>query len=339
MESIVSTDMKIHRRGAENEEETQRDDKGYYHLSIIVPTYNRRMWIGECLDAIARQTYQNFEVIVVDDCSTDGTVEWLRSRPEYRSVRIHSQEKNGGASVARNTGIKLAKGDLITFIDSDDVLEPTHLETAVKFFQRYPSLGLFCCDAIMIGSDGEILNEGRSWHTINGQIKHYPVQSGLRSLTDIFLFSNSFPGFTLRRDVFDRVGYLDQGIFPLDDYDLALRVAGAGYQVYYCHQPLARYRVHGANASGAANGIKVGREKLRCLQLALERNPEIRALGSQVSRRLSDVRFELAITQIKAGHTVAGIKSALLAFLISPELTFEALRLGMRKAQRAMGVV
>ena len=305
--------------------------------SFIVPTYNRRRWIGACLDAINRQTYRNFEVIVIDDCSSDGTVEWLKSSSKYDFVRLHEQEKNGGASVARNTGVRLARGELITFIDSDDLLEPEHLETAVAAFRQYPNLGLFCCDSMMIGPDGETLNGGRTWHTVNGEIKSYPVKSGLRSLTDIFMFSNSFPGFTLRRDVFEKVGCLDQDIFPLDDYDLALRVAGAGYQVYYCHRQLARYRAHETNCSGAANGIKVGKEKLRCLQLALERNPEIRALGPRAHHRLSEVKLELAITQIRAGKIGIGMKSALEAFLSSPTLTFEALRLGKRKARRAMG--
>lgn len=307
--------------------------------SFIVPTYNRRKWIGECLDAINRQTYRNFEVIVVDDCSSDGTVEWLRSKPEYNFVRLCAQEKSGGASVARNRGIRLAKGELIAFIDSDDLLEPEHLETAVAAFHLYPNLGLFCCDSIMIGPEGETLNSGRTWHTVNGEIKRYPVKSGLRGLTDIFLFSNSFPGFTLRRELFEKIGYLDQGIFPLDDYDLALRVAGSGRQVYYCHRPLARYRVHGTNSSGAANGVKVGKEKLRCLQLAIERNPEILALGSRASRRLSEVKLELAITQIRAGRIGAGMKSAMGAFLGSPALAIESLRLGKRKARRILGAV
>jgi glycosyltransferase involved in cell wall biosynthesis len=300
--------------------------------SFIVPTYNQRRWIGECLDSINRQTYRNFEVIVVDDRSSDGTVEWLRSKPEYNFVRLFAQKKGCGASVARNAGIGLAKGELIAFIDSDGLLEPDHLETAVAAFHLYPNLALFCCDSIMIGPDGETLNNGRTWHSVNGEIKRYTVKSGLRSLTDIFLFSNSFPGFTLRREIFEMVGYLDQGIFPLDDYDLALRVAGSGSQVYYCHRPLARYRVHGTNSSGAANGVKVGVEKLRCLQLALKRNPELHALGSGVSRRLSEVKLELAVTQIRAGKIGAGLKSAMGAFLGSPALAIESLRLGKRKA-------
>jgi len=302
--------------------------------SFIVPTYNRRRWIGECLDAINRQTYRNFEVIVIDDCSSDGTVEWLQSQPEYNFVRVCAQEKNGGASVARNMGIGLSKGELITFIDSDDLLEPEHLETAAAAFRQYPNLGLFCCDAIVIGPDGETLNGGRTWHTVNGEIKRYPVKSGLRSLTDIFLFSNSFPGYTLRREIFERVGYLDQDIFPLDDYDLALRVAGAGYQVYYCHRPLARYRVHGTNSSGAANGIKVGREKLRCLRLALERNPEIRQLGAAVSKRMADVMTELAISYAHAGARGEAVRRLSRAVANDPALLMRLARLLGRWVRR-----
>lgn len=267
-------------------------------ISIIIPTYNRRRWIGECLDAIERQIYRNYEVIVIDDRSTDDTVAWLRAEPEYAFARIHVQEQNGGASIARNTGVKLSRGQLITFIDSDDLLEPAHLETAVRAFEQYPNLGLFCCDAVMIGPDGAVQHSGRTWHEVNAEIKRYRIGSGLRKLTDIFLFSNSFPGFTLRRDVFDRVGGLDQSIFPLDDYDLALRVAGGGYDVYYSHEALARYRDHGGNSSGAANGVNVGREKLRCLQLALERNPEIRSLGSAAAGRVAEVTMELSLIHI-----------------------------------------
>ena len=300
--------------------------------SFIVPTYNRRRWIGECLDAINRQTYRNFEVVVIDDCSNDGTVEWLRSNPEYKFVRVCAQERNGGASVARNTGVRLSGGELIVFIDSDDLLEPEHLETAVAAFRRHPNLGLFCCDAMMIGPGGERLNGGRTWHTVNGEIRRYPVKSGLRGLTDIFLFSNSFPGFTLRREVFEDVGYLNQDIFPLDDYDLALRVAGRGHQVYYCHRPLARYRVHETNCSGAANGVKVGREKLRCLRLALERNPEIRRLGAAVSRRLADVMMELAISCAYAGDYLGAARMAARAVVNNPALLARMARRSGRRA-------
>src|SRR5919206_3407278 len=122
-------------------------------VTVIIPTFNRRRWIGECLDSVRAQTYPRVETLVVDDGSTDGTVEWLRSEPRYSFARLHVQPKNGGASVARNTGIQISKGELVVFIDSDDALAPEHVERAVSVFREDPSVGLFCCDSTIIGPD------------------------------------------------------------------------------------------------------------------------------------------------------------------------------------------
>jgi glycosyltransferase involved in cell wall biosynthesis len=89
------------------------EKNGSPKVSVIIPTYNRRDWIGECLDSVLGQTYKNIEIIVVDDRSTDTTIEWLRSEKKYHSVRLHVQQVNGGASTARNVGIEMATGDLI----------------------------------------------------------------------------------------------------------------------------------------------------------------------------------------------------------------------------------
>jgi glycosyltransferase involved in cell wall biosynthesis len=162
-------------------------------VTIIVPTFNRLKWISICLDSIKSQTYPHVETLVIDDGSTDGTVAWLKSQPEYAFVRVHEQPKNGGASVARNDGIRLAQGELIAFIDSDDALLPNHIETAVNIFREYPNTGLFCNDSTIIGPDGEILFDGRTWHELQSEQRNLPVQTGFRSLSNIFEFSHIFP--------------------------------------------------------------------------------------------------------------------------------------------------
>ena len=306
-------------------------------VTIVVPTHNRRRWIGECLDAIQAQTYRGFDVLIVDDFSTDGTTEWLRSEPLYSFAQIIQQPRNMGASEARNEGARRATGDLITFIDSDDLLEPNHLERAVDAFQRFPRVGLFCCDAINIGPNGEVLGDGRTWHEVNSAIKQYPVRTGIRALEDVFVFSNSFPGFTLRRDLLLKLGGLDQSLFPLDDYDLALRVAAEGDAVYYCHLPLARYRVHGTNASGAGNALKVAQKKLRTLELALERFPSIEVkLGDAVAQRLAEVEIELAVSHVYAGDRKEALRAVLRALRRDPSKLSDVLQLSSRWLRRRM---
>ena len=303
-------------------------------VTIIIPTFNRRQWIGACLDSLRAQTYPHVETLVIDDCSTDGTVEWLRSEPRYAFARVHEQPKNGGASKARNTGIDLAKGEWIVFIDSDDLLAPRHIEAAVRVFQSQPNVGLFACDSTIIGPDGEVLFAGRTWHEIQSELKHYPVRTGPRSLKDVFLFSNIFPGFTLPKAVFEKLGGFDQSLFPMDDYDLMLRVAGAGYDVYYQHEPLALRREHTGQCSGAANSVDTCRNQILTLEVALERNPELRKAGAEIRKRMAQAKLELALSYMKAGRRTIGLGAMLRAITTHPSQLAQVLRLSNRHFQR-----
>jgi glycosyltransferase involved in cell wall biosynthesis len=303
-------------------------------VTVIIPTYNRRTWIGECLQSVKAQTYEHIETLVIDDGSTDGTVEWLRSEPQYQFAQVHVQAKNGGASVARNDGIRLARGEFIVFIDSDDALAPRHIETAVRVFQEHENVGLFCCDSTMIGPDSKVLEGGRTWHELQSEQKHYPVKTGLRTLADIFQFSNCFPGFTLPREVFNRVGDFDQSLFPMDDYDLSLRVAGAGYRVFYCHEPLCLRREHLGQCSGAANSVHTCRQQIKTLRAALRRNPELVNAGGAIRKRLARAKLELAVSRILAGERSGGLANLLQAVAKHPAQLFEVARLGRRRLQR-----
>jgi glycosyltransferase involved in cell wall biosynthesis len=305
-------------------------------VTVIIPTFNRRPWLGECLDSVRAQTYPHVETLVVDDGSTDGTVEWLRAEPRYGFARLHVQPKNGGASVARNTGIGLARGELIVFIDSDDMLAPHHVETAVRIFRERPNTGLFCCDSTIIGPDSQVLFGGRTWHEIQREQTGRPVHTGPRAVADLFRFSHIFPGFTLPKAVFEQLGAFDQSIFPMDDYDLSLRVAGAGYEVYYCHEPLALRREHDGQCSGFANSVDTCRKQIRALRAALERNPELRSSArSGVRRRLAQARLELAVSRVKVGQRAAGVGDLLRAVATDPSQLLRVARLGTRRLRRA----
>ena len=308
-------------------------------VTVIIPTFNRKNWIGICLDSIKAQTYPHVETLVIDDGSTDGTVAWLQSQPEYSFAQLHVQPKNGGASVARNDGIRLAKGELIVFIDSDDALLPHQIETAVRVFQNHPNTGLFCCDSTIIDANGDLLFEGRTWHQIQSQLKNRPVQTGFRSLKDLFQFSHIFPGFTLPKAVFEKIGYFDQSIFPMDDYDLSLRVAGAGYGVYYCNEALALRREHSGQCSGFANSVDTCRKQIRTLKAALQRNPELLDEFSMVKRRLASAKMELAVSRLVAGERVGGLGLMLRTVATNPSQLFNVANFGRRRLQRLVASV
>ena len=303
-------------------------------VTVIIPTFNRRQWIGACLDSVRAQTYPRVETLVIDDCSTDGTVEWLRTRPEYSFARVHVQPKNGGASIARNTGIKIASGELIVFIDSDDLLAPKHIETAVGVFQSQPNVGLFACDSTIIGPEGEVLFAGRTWHEIQSELKDYPVRTGPRTLKDVFVFSNIFPGFTLPKAVLEKLNGFNQSIFPMDDYDLMLRVAGLGYDVYYQHEPLALRREHTGQCSGPANSVDTCRKQIVTLEAALDRNPELRQAGGEIRKRMAQAKLELALSYMKAGQRAIGFSAMLKAITTHPSQLAQVIRLGNRRFQR-----
>ena len=302
-------------------------------VSVVMATFNRASYIEEALDSLARQGRPSLEVIVVDDASTDDTRARVERHGLGSRIRYRLQPANQGASVARNVGVEMARGDVIVFLDSDDILEPSHHAVMLEVMRSSPSVGLFSCDARMIDPSGQPL-DSRTYTEIQGAIKGWRPSTGRRSLADIFRFSTSFPGMAVRRDVYLRLGGLDQALFPLDDYDLQLRVAGAGHGVHYEHQTLARYRVHGANESGPARGVRVGRQKLRCVQQARARYPELDAVAHVARRRLGEVKRELALSLLKDGGYREGAALLCRSLAEDPAGWADLLRIAGRRVRR-----
>jgi glycosyltransferase involved in cell wall biosynthesis len=131
-------------------------------VSIILPTYNRAQLICEAIDSILNQTYQDFQIIVVDDGSTDNTAEVLKSYiPKIRYI----QQENKGPGDARNRGIEDAKGKYIAFLDSDDIWMDFKLEIQVDILERLTDVGFLFSDFRILKSNEENIPFGlRLWH-------------------------------------------------------------------------------------------------------------------------------------------------------------------------------
>jgi len=204
-------------------------------VSVVVPTYNSAVFLGETVESILAQSYQDFEVIIVDDGSTDDTVTVLA--PYINRISYHYQE-NQGESVARNRAIQLAQGEYIAFLDSDDLWLPSKLERQIEEMDRFPQAVLAYAHSYLIDAAGNRISRPDSDKTAQGQ-------PGLHDIFKKLLMSNivTHPGTVMVR----RQVLLDTGGFAPDiqwgeDWDLWLRLALRGPFVFI-PEPLACYRL------------------------------------------------------------------------------------------------
>jgi len=208
-------------------------------VSIIVPTYNRAHLVTETIDSILAQTVKDFELIVVDNESTDNTEEVIKSYTDRR-IRYFQHQNNGLVAVNRNYGISKANGEYIAFCDDDDLWMPEKLERQVKLLDLNKELGL-------VYSDSYIMDE-------NGDLERDTLFSNSRPLRgnvfDKLFQSNCIPTLTvmIRREVLSKVGGFDPKYIIAQDYDLWLRIA-EHYPIDFTEEPLAKYRIHGGSIS------------------------------------------------------------------------------------------
>jgi len=122
-------------------------------VSVVIPTWNRRRHLEEAIASVLAQTYTDYEIVVVDDGSTDDTRAWLEGPGTDRRV-VTLRQENRGSSSARNAGIRAARGELIAFLDSDDLWLPRKLESQVALFDRNPAVGFVFCGSAQVDGNG-----------------------------------------------------------------------------------------------------------------------------------------------------------------------------------------
>jgi len=250
-------------------------------VSVVIPAYNAARWIPETLDSVLAQTFRDFEVIVVDDGSTDQTPEVLAGYGD----RIHCLPKvNGGASSARNMGIRAARGSYIAFVDADDLWLPEKLQLQMELLARHPDLAWVYSDAIVF--DGK---NGQELCKISDATKLYDGDILRPLLLRDFIAS---PTPVIRRDVFDTVGFFDESpdLQLGEDWNMLLRIA-AKFQVRFVERPLAKYRIHTGSRGALMDLQQFFQNKWTIIENAVVRDRQ----------RLSDLR-ERALAIMCVGH-------------------------------------
>ena len=252
------------------------------HVSVIIPTYNRADYLPQTLDSLAAQTCRDFETIVVDDGSTDGTRELIQSRPEPIT---YIYQQNAGPAAARNRGLSEARGDYIGFLDSDDMWKPRFIEVMSACLDADPTLGMAVCKFLTIDNDGRILREGKK---------------GCGGDVTAQLFASTFvttPSVLVRRQVLCEVGGFNPALPTNEDYDLWLRIS-LKHRIGYVEEALCLRRSHPNTQSRSGSPVPLIR-KARLLERYYEK-PEYAAKipADLARRRLAKVYY----TAGKASH-------------------------------------
>ena len=181
-------------------------------VSVIIPTYNRAALVTEAVASVLAQTYRDFELLVVDDGSTDGTLVALA--PLGDEIKVLRREERRGVSAARNLGAKAAAGEWLAFLDSDDLWLPDKLARQVEYLKAHPDL--------------VICQTGETW--IRNGVRVNPPESCRKVAGNIFLPSLqrclvSPSAVMLHRRLFEEMGGFDESLPAAEDYDLWLRIA------------------------------------------------------------------------------------------------------------------
>ena len=216
-------------------------------VSIIIPCYNGERFLAETIESVLSQSYQKFEIIVVDDGSSDNTKGIATAYPSVHYI----YQDNQGASVARNRGASESQGSYLIFLDSDDRLLANALELGVNYLDTHPDCGFVFGWWRGIGADGALFPEQtqKSLETVNYQVM----------LEGEALVPPSAAMF--RRSAFEKVGGFNTTLWPSEDYDLYLRISRE-FPIYCLNELVFDYRRHEQNASGTTNGPKVSLENI-----------------------------------------------------------------------------
>lgn len=196
-------------------------------VSIILPVYNGEKYIEEAIDSIIKQTYTNWELVIINDCSTDNTLEIINKYAVMdKRIRVYTNENNLKLPKSLNAGFSHAEGDYFTWTSDDNILKDNAIQTMAEYLDGNPETDMVYANYSLISPEGE-------------------VGSRLNLMDPKYLLIGNIVGacFMYRKDIADRVGEYDANLFLAEDYDYWLRIYLAG-NMKHISDDLYLYRQH-----------------------------------------------------------------------------------------------
>jgi glycosyltransferase involved in cell wall biosynthesis len=261
-------------------------------VSVIIPAFNSASTIRSAVASVEAQTFRDFEIIVVDDGSTDGTADVLESTAHLRVVR----QANGGPGAARNAGINLAKGRLIGFLDADDMWLPDKLARQVPYFERFPETGLLHAPILIFPAP-----EANPPLPARPNQNLSPPRSQYCELFHIDVIINTLSVLVRRTVLMEVEGFDERREVHVEDWDLWLRIA-ARYPVGYQPQPAGLHRLGGLMSTAfektyAGQRVVIDKNLALCQACDLHRSNPVAC----VNRRLNSLYNELGREYVQRG--------------------------------------
>ena len=217
-------------------------------VSIIIPTYNRAEFLSKAIESALNQTYDNIEILVVDDGSTDNTKKVVQNLQKNNSnIRYFWQKNSGGAAKPKNKGIENTKGRYIAILDSDDEFLPTKIEKQLQTFKKSKS------DKLMaVGTDAKEIYKEKN------KIRIFHVPNYDNPLKELLKhdYMGSGSAMMYKKELFHEIGMFDENLKSGQDAEMRLRIASSGYNFHFIHKPLFKYKIHKGNISQSISAEK-----------------------------------------------------------------------------------
>jgi glycosyltransferase involved in cell wall biosynthesis len=247
-------------------------------VSVIIPTYNCSRYLPEAVESALAQTYQDYEIVIADDGSTDGTQELIN---RWDGRLVYAFQENRGLSAARNFAVSRASGEFLAYLDADDVWFPDKLERQVRFMTENRQCGLVHGDVSIIDEDGEVIH--RRYNVECKRVIHQgKCLEGLIHYSTVVV-----PSVMERRACFEEVGGFDETLRSVEDYLHWVQIALGGHEFGYIEEPVAMYRWRSGSLS--RNESQMTEAMVRVCRILLN-DPKLRLHESQSVRRVLEAR-------------------------------------------------
>lgn len=242
-------------------------------VSIVMPAYNAARWIAQSIGSVLAQSYQHWELIVVDDGSTDATPAVV---DDYSAYVQYVKQQNQGAPAARNRGIREAKGGYFLFLDADDLLMPNALEVLVGFLETHPEIDVVYGDGFLIDEMGDQIQSLHDYRIrVSDDMLEQFVISAYIGYLGVVLFRSSA--------IMRLKGPFDEDLYAVEDWDLLIRLAAAGCAFANLPEVTGYYRIHAANTSSPYSSAALRRqEALVRSRLKVMRSPFFNTLAEHI---------------------------------------------------------